>query len=70
MLAQKLPGSRVIEGHVTTIKFGLSALKDRGISAKYLCEFVEEVKASGFVAQSLENNGVKGVIVAPKGSCN
>lgn len=30
-----------------------------------LCEFVEDVKATGLVARIIEKNGVRGVSVAP-----
>ena len=30
-------------------------------------EFVEDVKASGFVGRAVEKNGIRGVAVAPKG---
>ena len=32
--------------------------KGREAGARYLAEFIEEAKASGFVARALENSGV------------
>jgi len=63
--AVKLPGSRVFAGRFMAIEQALGIPKGRGAGAKYLREFIEEVKASGFVAQALEKSGVNGVSVAP-----
>ena len=40
--------------------------KEREAGAKYLREFVEEMKASGFVAQALERHRIEGASVAPR----
>jgi len=37
----------------------------RVAGAQYLREFVEEMKASGFVAQSLARHHIEGALVAP-----
>ena len=37
----------------------------RAAGAEYLRDFVEEMKASGFVAQSLARNKIEGAAVAP-----
>ena len=63
--AEKLPGSRVLDGQCTSVKQSLGTPKGRDAAAKYLREFVEEVKASGFVARSIAENGVRGVSAAP-----
>ena len=39
--------------------------KGRPLAARYLREFVDEMKASGFVAASLEKSGQKDAAVAP-----
>jgi polar amino acid transport system substrate-binding protein len=41
--------------------------RGREAGARYLREFIEEMKASGFVARALERSGVDGVSVAPRG---
>jgi polar amino acid transport system substrate-binding protein len=64
--AQKLPGSRVLEGRFTAIQQAIGTPKGRDPGAQYLREFVEDVKASGLVAKAIERNGVRGVSVAPK----
>ena len=37
----------------------------RPAGLQFLREFIEEVKASGFVARALERAGIRGVAVAP-----
>ena len=63
--AERLPGSRVLEGQCTSVKQSIGTPKGRDAGAKYLREFVEDVKASGFVARAIAENGVRGVSVAP-----
>lgn len=60
----KLPGSRVFEDRFMAIGQALGIVKGRGDGAKYLREFIEDVKASGFVARAIEKSGVRGVSVA------
>jgi polar amino acid transport system substrate-binding protein len=62
--AGKLPGSRVLEGRFMAIRQALGVPKGRDLGAKYLREFIEDVKASGFIAQAIEKSGVRGVTVA------
>ena len=64
--AEKLPGSRVLEGRFTAIQQAIGTPKGRDVAAQYLREFVEDVKASGLVAKAIERHGVRGVSVAPK----
>ena len=63
--AERLPGSRVLEGQCTSVKQSIGTPKGRDTGAKYLREFVEDVKASGFVAELIGEYGVRGVSVAP-----
>ena len=62
--AVKLPGARLLPGRFMAIGQALGLPKGKSASAKYLREFIEDVKASGFVARALENAGVTGVSVA------
>lgn len=64
--AAKLPGSRVFDDRFMAIGQALGIPKGRGDGAKYLREFIEDMKASGFVAQAIEKAGVRGVSVPPK----
>jgi polar amino acid transport system substrate-binding protein len=65
--AETLPGSRVLDGQVTSVQQSIGAPRGREEpAARYLREFVEEAKASGLVAGLIEAHGVRGVTVAPK----
>ena len=63
--AEKLPGSRVLEGQVTGVQQAVGVPKNRSAAAQFTREFVDEVKRSGLVAKTIEKHGVKGVTVAP-----
>jgi polar amino acid transport system substrate-binding protein len=61
----KLPGSQVFADRFMAIGQAMGIVKGRGEAVGYLREFVEEMKASGFVARALEKSGVSGVTVPP-----
>ncbi|HEY7039139.1 MAG TPA: transporter substrate-binding domain-containing protein [Methylomirabilota bacterium] len=61
----KLPGSRVLDDRFMVIEQAMGLPKGRDAGLAYAREFVEEMKASGFVARALEKSGVRGVPVAP-----
>jgi polar amino acid transport system substrate-binding protein len=63
--AAKLPGARVLEGQVTGVQQACGTTKARIAGAKYLGEFIEDMKRSGLVAKTIDKHGVKGVNVAP-----
>ena len=65
MDAEKLPGSRVLDGQVTSVKQSAGTLHGRESGAQYLREFIEQAKASGLVAKLIEHYGVHGVSVPP-----
>jgi len=62
----KLPGARILEGRFTAIQQAIGAPKGRTGVAQWLQQFVEEAKASGFVAGLIERHGARGLTVAPK----
>src|SRR5438034_2193481 len=66
MDAEKLPGSRVLEGRFSAVQQAIGTPQGRPSGAKYLREFAEDAKASGFVAKAIEKHAVRGVSVAPK----
>ncbi len=66
--AGKLPGSRVLDGRFMAIQQALGIPKGREAGARYLREFIEDMKASGMVARAIEKAGVRGVSVAPRAS--
>jgi polar amino acid transport system substrate-binding protein len=63
--AAKLPGSRVLEGRFTAVQQSVGTPQGRPAGAKYLDEFAQDVKASGFVKQAIARHAVRGVSVAP-----
>jgi polar amino acid transport system substrate-binding protein len=63
--AVKLPGARVLDGRFMAIQQALGIPKGHEEGAKYLREFIEDVKTSGFVARAIEKAGVRGVSVPP-----
>jgi polar amino acid transport system substrate-binding protein len=60
------PGHRLLPGRFMVIQQAMGTPKSRGPkAAAYLSEFVEVMKASGFVAQALQRHGIQGASVAP-----
>jgi polar amino acid transport system substrate-binding protein len=57
----KIPDARFLEGNFMTVNHGLGTPRARQAAAAYLKAFVEELNASGFVARSIERNGVRGL---------
>ena len=64
--AENLPGSRILNGNFTAVQQAVGTPKGRDAGAKYLREFVEDVKATGLVAKLVEKHGVRGLTVAAK----
>jgi polar amino acid transport system substrate-binding protein len=62
---QKLPGARILDGQFTGVQQAIGTPKSRTAAAAYLKAFVEDVKASGLVADAIAKNAVQGVTVAP-----
>jgi polar amino acid transport system substrate-binding protein len=60
----RLPGSRILEGEVTSVQQAMGTPKGRPAAAQYLRGFADDVKRSGFVARAIEQHGIKGVRVA------
>jgi len=65
--ARRVPGVRLLEGRFMVINQAMAVPKGREAGAKYVREFIEEMKASGFVAQALKRHGIEGAAVAPAG---
>jgi len=63
--ARRVPGLRLLPGRFMAIHQAMGTPRGRDVAAEYLRAFIEEMKASGFVAQSLARNGVEGASVAP-----
>jgi polar amino acid transport system substrate-binding protein len=63
--AQEHPDTRVIPGRFMTIEQAMGTVKGRQAGLAYLRTFIEEMKASGFVARALEASGQGDAAVAP-----
>ena len=64
--AARLPGLRLLPGCFIVIQQAMGLPKGRGAeAAAALTQYVEDMKASGFVAQALARHGVQGAAVAP-----
>lgn len=67
-LAEKHPGSRVLDGRFTVVQQAVGAPRGRAAAAQFLREFIEDAKASGLVAGAVASSGIRGVSVAPPGA--
>jgi polar amino acid transport system substrate-binding protein len=64
--AQRLGGVRLLSGRFMVIEQAMGVAKTRGTrSATLLADFVEDMKASGFVAEALARHHISGAAVAP-----
>lgn len=64
--AARLGGLRLLPGRFMVIQQAMGLPKTRGSeAAAFLAAFVEEMKASGFVAAALARHGIQGATVAP-----
>ncbi|MBL8669264.1 MAG: transporter substrate-binding domain-containing protein [Alphaproteobacteria bacterium] len=59
------PGLRLIDGRFMAIEQAMGTPRGRAAGAAFLRRFVEEMKASGFVAQALKESGQGDATVAP-----
>ncbi len=66
--AARIGGLRLLPGRFMVIQQAMGTPASRGEAAqKALAAFVEDCKASGFVADALKRHGIQGAIVAPAG---
>ncbi|HEV2977042.1 MAG TPA: transporter substrate-binding domain-containing protein [Casimicrobiaceae bacterium] len=63
--AKRVAGVRLLDGRFMVISQALATAKQRAPGAAYVSAFIEEMKASGFIANALAQNGIDGAIVAP-----
>jgi polar amino acid transport system substrate-binding protein len=67
--AAPIGGLRLLPGRFMVIRQAMGCPRGRGdAAAAELAAFVEEMKASGFVAQALARHGIQGASVAPAGA--
>lgn len=65
MDAKRIGGLRLLPGRFMVINQAMGMARGKEAGAKYLSAFVEEMKASGFVAEALKRHRIEGAIVAP-----
>jgi polar amino acid transport system substrate-binding protein len=64
--ACQIGGLRLLDERFMVIRQAMGVPKSRGAeAAAYLAQFVEDMKASGFVAEALDRHGIRGADVAP-----
>ncbi|CAD6557117.1 hypothetical protein LMG28727_06283 [Paraburkholderia kirstenboschensis] len=63
--ARATTGLRLLDERFMVIRQAMGTPKSRGEAAALLRSFVEEMKASGFVADALARHGIAGASVAP-----
>jgi len=65
----RIPGLRMLPGHFMVISQAMGLPKSRGPeAAAYLHQFVEEMKATGVVAQAMTKHRIEGATLAPLAS--
>ncbi|HYD56384.1 MAG TPA: transporter substrate-binding domain-containing protein [Burkholderiales bacterium] len=63
--AERLPGSRILEGQATAVRQSVGTPVGRTRAAAWLRQFVEDIKASGLVERTIRKHAIRGVAVAP-----
>jgi polar amino acid transport system substrate-binding protein len=67
MDAKRTPGVRLLPGRFMVINQAMASQRGKPAGAQYVREFIEEMKASGFVAAALDRHQIQGAAVAPRG---
>ena len=65
--ARRIPGVRLLPGRFMVINQAMASQRNKEAGARYVREFIEEMKASGFVAKSIELHRQASAVVAPPG---
>ena len=66
--ANHQPGLRILEQPFMAIHQSLAIKKRRGdLACSTLNEFIEDIKAAGFIAHALQSHGIAGPAIAPAG---
>ena len=63
--ARRISGLRMLSGRFMAINQAMGAPRGREAAARYLHDFVEEMKASGFIARAFASNRITGAAMAP-----
>lgn len=65
---ERLPGARILDGQFSAVQQSVGTPRGNTRAAKWLADVVEELKASGFIAERIARHGVQGLSVAPPAS--
>ncbi|MGV3569565.1 MAG: ABC transporter substrate-binding protein [Ramlibacter sp.] len=65
--ARRVGGVRLLPGRFMVINQAMGVPKGRTAAQAWLSAFIEEMKATGFVAYALQRHGIEGAAVAPAG---
>jgi polar amino acid transport system substrate-binding protein len=63
--ARRVGGVRLLPGRFMVIEQAMGVPKGRHAAQAWLGDFIEDLKASGFVADALKRHGIDGATVAP-----
>jgi polar amino acid transport system substrate-binding protein len=63
--AKRVPGVRLLPGRFMVINQAMASQRGKEAGARYVREFIEEVKASGFVAKALERHRQTAAVAPP-----
>ena len=66
--ARRVGGVRLLPGRFMVIEQAMGVPKGRTAAQAWLSGFIEEMKASGFVAEALRRHRIEGAAVAPRAS--
>jgi polar amino acid transport system substrate-binding protein len=64
--ARRVGGVRLLPGRFMVINQAMGVPKGRTAAQAWLSAFIEDMKASGFVAQALQRHRIQGAAVAPR----
>jgi polar amino acid transport system substrate-binding protein len=67
-IAARMPGARVLDGKFNENGVALAVPKGRPAALAFTYEFIEELKASGAIQESISRAGLTGARLAPKGA--
>jgi polar amino acid transport system substrate-binding protein len=63
--AHRVPGLRLLQRRFMSINQAMGTPRGREAGAKYLHDFVEEMKRSGFIARAFARHRIEGASIAP-----
>ena len=63
--AKRVPGVRFLPGRFMVINQAMASQRGKEAGARYVREFIEDVKTSGFVAKALERHKQTAAVAPP-----